>query len=132
MKSPILIFTKDDKEMGAMEALTFGKSLLLKKDKYNSNIQIVDVDGLLYDVKRLHSSKKINVMQSIKCFSIMVDFVPELKGEPLQITLEYLKDRVKKHVIKHKAYWNPMDDGRGLEKMINDTESIGELILMFR
>ncbi|HRV87217.1 MAG TPA: hypothetical protein P5275_20260, partial [Saprospiraceae bacterium] len=75
---------------------------------------------------------KINVMQSIKCFSIMVDFVPELKGEPLQITLEYLKDRVKKHVIKHKAYWSPMDDGRGLEKMINDTESIKELILMFR
>ena len=82
MKPPILIFTKDDKKMGAMEALTFGKSLLLKNDKYNSNIQIVDVDGLLYDVKRLHSSKKINVMQSIKCFSIMVDFVPELKGEP--------------------------------------------------
>ena len=82
MKPPILIFTKDDKKMGAMEALTFGKSLLLKNDKYNSNIQIVDVDGLLYDVKRLHSSNKINVMQSIKCFSIMVDFVPELKGEP--------------------------------------------------
>jgi len=132
MKSPIMIFAINDGGMASMDALVISKSLLLIRGKWNSDIQIVDSDGFLYDVKRLHSSKKINVMQSIKCFSIMVDFVPELKGEPLQITLEYLKDRVKKHVIKHKAYWNPMDDGRGLEKMINDTESIKELILMFR
>ena len=127
-----MIFAINDGGMASMDALVISKSLLLIRGKWNSDIQIVDSDGFLYDVKRLHSSKKINVMQSIKCFSIMVDFVPELKGEPLQITLEYLKDRVKKHVIKHKAYWNPMDDGRGLEKMINDTESIKELILMFR
>lgn len=127
-----MIFAINDGGMASMDALVISKSLLLIRGKWNSDIQIVDSDGFLYDVKRLHSSKKINVMQSIKCFSIMVDFVPELKGEPLQITLEYLKDRVKKHVIKHKAYWSPMDDGRGLEKMINDTESIKELILMFR
>lgn len=132
MKSPIMIFTVNDGGMASMDALVISKSLLLKRDKWNSDIQIVDSDGFLYDIKRVHGSNKINVMQSIKRFSIMVDFVPELKGEPLQITLEYLKDRVKKHVIKHKAYWSPMDDGRGLEKMINDTESIKELILMFR
>lgn len=49
-----------------------------------------------------------------------------------EVTLDELKERVNNHVSKHKSIWSSMNDGRGVENMINEAKDYKELILMFR
>jgi hypothetical protein len=43
-----------------------------------------------------------------------------------------MKARIKPIIKKNKKFWKPLNDGRGLERMIEETKTFEELILMFR
>ncbi len=137
MKAPYLVFTKNDSKLFSLSSnydnkIIWGKSLLNKKSIYNSDLCLVDAVGNVFFIKEFVSLQKIDLIESIKKFCVMVEVKPILYKDELTITLDNLKIRVWNCVSKNKSFWISMDDGRGIEKMIFDTNNFKELILLFR
>lgn len=131
MREPIFLFTENDKKMVAMNTLIADKRLLSTKSDWNTNIQIVDSDGQLYFIKNLEQDSGLLFLESIKNVGLMVKVKPIFFQEPTQISLDNLKNRIKIHVTKNIRFWSALNDGRGLNKMIDDTNSFEELIKIF-
>ena len=61
---------------------------------------------------------------------LIVKVKPIFSQEPEQISFEELKSQIKAHVAKHKRFWSVLDDGRGLSRMIDETNNFEDLIKM--
>ncbi|MDR6564657.1 MULTISPECIES: hypothetical protein [unclassified Arcicella] len=125
------MFTDKDKKMVSMNTFIADKRLLKTKSEWNSNIQIVDSEGHLYFIKSLQQDSSLLFWESIKNVGLMVKVKAVFLEEPNQINFEDLKNRIKAHIAKNKSFWSSLDDGRGLNKMIDDTNNFEELIKMF-
>ncbi len=132
MKYPVISFTKNDKKIWSMDSLIADKRVLKTRDDWNSNIQIIDSEGQLYFIKSLEQDSSVLFWESIKSVGLMVKVKPIFEKESEEITLENLKIRVKNHVRKNKNFWSAVDDGRGLDTIIDDTTTFEELITIFR
>ncbi len=137
MIAPFIVFSKEKKEFGTLSSnddfkIYCGKSLIPKNGKLKWNYELIDSQGKVYQVKELHSTNNVNWILSIRNFSKMIEVTPIIDGEPGKITLEELKDKIYERVQKNKAFWGPLNDGRGLKRMIYETKDFKELIRMFR
>jgi hypothetical protein len=109
-----------------------GKILIRKKTIYNSDLNIIDAEGNSYFVKEFLSTGKVDILNSIKIFAVMVEVSLMFTGEKTHIEFNLFQKRVLDCVLKNKVFWSSLNDGRGLERMIMDTKDYKELILMFR
>jgi len=137
MDSPILIFTKKNK-LGSLNLskegrLFWGKSLLRKEDEWNTNLEIIDSNGWLYKIEKIVSTGKLSLFHSIKSIGLMVEAkFTYASNDIVQLSLDELKDKCYSCVKNHKAFWSPINDGRGLKRMIYEAKDFKELILMFK
>ncbi|MFC0182990.1 hypothetical protein [Pseudarcicella hirudinis] len=131
MKEPIILFTEKDKKMISMNTFIADKRILSAKSEWNSNIQVIDSEGQQYFIQSLEQDSNLLLWESIKSVGLMVKVKPIFSQEPKPVTFEELKIRIKAHVSKNKRLWLPLDDGRGLDKMIDETNTFEELIRMF-
>jgi len=138
MIAPYLIIeTNSHKEFFALHSeingkIFWGGSMIPKNGIMKVNYELIDSQGKVYQVKELHSTNKVNWILSIRNFSKMIEVIPIIDGEPGKITLEELKDKIYERVQKNKAFWGPLNDGRGLRRMIYDAKDYKELIRMFK
>lgn len=131
MKKPLIMFTEKDKKMASMNTFIADRRLLKIKSDWNSNIQVIDSEGQQYFIKSLEQDSSLLLWESIKSIGLMVKVKPVFSQEPKQVSFEDLKNRVKAHIAKNKRFWSSLDDGRGLNKMVDETSNFEELIKMF-
>lgn len=128
---PIIKFMDNDKYIASVEKVFSGdKRLILKESKFNSNFEIIDCQGNLFFIKKLHP-KTFSLWLSITLVGIIYKLTPEYKFIRT-ITLIEAKKRIWNHVSTHKSFWSPINDGRGLKRMIYEAKDYKELILMFK
>ena len=104
----------------------------LLKNSIFKDAEIVDTLGVLHFFEDIEPISGILIGQSIKRIGLMVKIQPIIKKNPENITLDVLKERIKKNVVKNKQQWSGLNDGRGVVTMIDETQSFEELILLFR
>ena len=127
---PVIQFMDGDKYMSSVKKEFLSDKIYLNtKTKYNSNFEIIDSNGNCYLIKNLHPYK-FSLIDSIKIVGVIYKMKPEYEFLKT-ITLDTLKHRVYEHVAKNKSFWSPIDDGRGLKKMIFDAKDFYELIMLF-
>jgi hypothetical protein len=65
----------------------------------------------------------------------MVEAIPVFENQPelsASISLDQLKDKCYFCVNINKKFWSPIDDGRGLKRMIYEAKDFKELIMLFK
>lgn len=128
---PVLKFMENDRYMATIVAhFISDKAFLNKSSVYNTDFEIIDSAGQCFSVKEL-INPKFSLWLSIKYIGCIYQVEP-VYDYLNAVTLIELKERVLKHVNKNKKFWNAIDDGRGLERMINEASSFKELIMMFK
>lgn len=127
----MLKFMQKDKYMASiLSNFISDKAYLYKNTAYNTDFEIIDSAGQCFLVKEL-INPKFSLWLSIKYIGSIYEVEP-VYDYLNTVTLIELKERVLKHVNKNKKFWNVVDDGRGLERMINEASSFKELIMMFK
>jgi len=134
MKMPVLVFTASGNDLGVFTGkfISGDFSLLENENKWNCDVEIIDSSGLLFFVSRLLPSKRVLWFDSLVHLRKHVYAHAVLKSSPSQITLDELKERIKKCIKRNKSFWSSINDGRGLNKMVDSCKDYKELILLFK
>src|SRR6218665_81447 len=114
MKCPIIIFTENDKRMASIKKLIWNIELLKKRDEWTDNIQAIDLEGNLFFIQKLEQDSGVLFWESIKNLGGIVKVKPIFDKESQLMSLDDLKLRIKNHVNANRAFWAPMNDGRGV------------------